>query len=101
MMVTTFYLIFVLALVIAGVSFWIGQRPVLDAWLAPASAILSSVFFMIAAVESSSLQVSTENGLETVSEPALGIIAFSLGIIMILIGTVMSLTWLNGGHHAN
>lgn len=63
-------------------------------WLAVPNTLLSAVLFSFAALNSASLEVATDAGIESASEPAIGIYAFGLAVIAFAMAIIMALNWL-------
>lgn len=102
-MQSTWHLLLVLGHValLGGVLCSEGRWP---SWLAMPLTYLSAVAFTFAAIYAASLEVATDTGIESTSEPAIGIYAFGLAIIAFALAVVMTLSWLptpklRGGSH--
>ena len=103
MMQSTWHLLLLLAhaSILAGLFCSEGSWP---QWLAVPLTFLSAVLFAFAAIYASSLQIATDSGIESTSEPAIGIYAFGLATIAFILAIVMALNWLprpkiRGGSH--
>jgi len=64
-------------------------------WPAPPLTLTAGLLLAVAALYSSEIEVATDSGIETVSEPFIGIYAFGVAIVAFLLGVLMTVRWLN------
>ena len=92
MLQTTFLFTLILAHIAIGIAILLDSRG--GHWMASLSALLATVLFGIAAINAESIQVATDAGLETTSEPVIGIYAFMFAVISLVITVVLVIEWL-------
>jgi flagellar biogenesis protein FliO len=92
MMQSTFHLMLALALVLFVVSLVVSETRVVS-WPAPPAALGSAFLFLIGSIQASSIQVVTDTGTTTVSEPTIGIISGIMGVLAFILALVMTVRW--------
>jgi len=93
MMQSTFHLLLALALALFVVSLAISESRRAVSWPAPPAALGSAFLFLVGAIQASDLQVATETGTTTVSEPTIGIIAGIMALLAFALALVMTVRW--------
>lgn len=92
MMQGTWHLLLILAhaLLLAGILTGESQTQ----WLAPPLTVGSAFVFALASIYANSVEVATQTGIETTSEPAIGIYALVLAAIAFIVALAMTFQFL-------
>jgi len=93
MMQTTFHLLLALAVGLFIISLAISESRRAVSWPAPPAALGSGFLFLIGAIQASDIQVVTDTGTTTVSEPTIGIIAGIMSLLAFALALVMTVRW--------
>jgi len=93
MMQGTFHFLLALALALFVISLAISESRRAVSWPAPPAALGSAFLFLVAAIQASDIQVTTDTGTTTVSEPTIGIIAGIMALLAFLLALVMTIRW--------
>ena len=94
MMQSTFHLLLLLGLAALVVALYLSESTRTPSYLAPPTMLGAAFLMVVVAVQSSSVQVATDQGIETTSEPVIGAIATILAIIAFILALVMTIRWL-------
>jgi len=93
MMQSTFHLLLALALGLFVVSLAISESRRAVSWPAPPAALGSGFLFLTGAIQASDIQVVTDTGTTTVSEPTIGIISGIMALLAFALALVMTVRW--------
>lgn len=98
MMQATWHVFLVLAHLMLVAGLYTGERQ--PQWLAPPLTLGAAFTFALVSVYSSTVEVATQSGIETTSEPAIGIYALigtAIALVLALVMTIRFLPQATGG----
>lgn len=93
MMQATWHLLLGAAVVLLVAGLAVSESRSVPSWPAPPATLGSGFLFLVASIQSSSIDVRTDTGIETVSEPTIGIIAGIMGVVAFVLALVMTVRW--------
>lgn len=93
MMQSTFHLLFAAGIGALIVGLYLSESRPAPSWLAPPTTLGAAFLLVVVSVQAASIEVATDSGIETTSEPTLGIIAGILAVIAFILALVMTILW--------
>lgn len=93
MMQSTFHLLLGLSLALFVAALAVSESRRASSWPAPPAMLGSAFLWLVGSIQASQIEVATDTGTTTVSEPVIGIIAGLMSIIAFVLALVMTIQW--------